>query len=371
MELFPDRLVTDLERLPGESHSWLKQVCSPEYADVRERLRSAIVRGGPIHADRAVDLLSSLDNRRFFQGFAEVSALAAARASGWELTGLSAPGPKLEMRSPSGQRWVLGVLAFLHQARPEGERSSAALLRAGLLRVQGKHRFSVLVRRWLPHDFDVDPVRRVTETWLAQVAAGRWEGRYAAYDDDRISLEFCLTGEKVRKGEPLLAQVLGPFLANRTLEAVEPRIVRELDRHNASSLRDTPVLLACVADQPWALSPGYARDFLYGRPRAMLGDNAGQTVTCFSPTGSVAVFRDPTYRNVGGLLLIDRQSDAPTRLRVRAWLNPWADQPLRPADIGFRCFGEDKALSAEVSASWAEPLQAMAWQGLHADLELG
>lgn len=371
MELFPERLVTDLERLPGASHTYLKQVCGPEAIDLRERLRAAVEHGSAAHHDRAVELLSSLDNRRFFQGFAELATLAAVRTTGWDLTRLSNPGPRLEVRSPSGAPWVLGVLAFLHQTRPGGEQLSAALLRAGLQRVQGKHRFSVLVRRWLPHDFDVDPVRRAIETWLAQVAANRWEGRYAAYDDDRISLEFCLTGEKVRKGDPLLAQVLGPFLANRTLEAVEPRIVRELDKHNVSALRDTPVLLACVADQPWALSQGYARDFLYGRPRAMLGGAPGETVTLFSPTGSIAVFRDPPYRNVGGVLLIDRRPAQPANLRVRAWLNPWAERPLKPADIGFQCFAEDKALTTSLSATWGEPVRAMTWQGVPADLELG
>ena len=58
-------------------------------------------------------------------------------------------------------------------------------------------------------------------------------------------------------------------------------------------------------------------------------------------------------------------------LRLRAWLNPWAEKPLRPADVGFHCFAEDPALSAACSSTWAEPLRAMTWQGLPADLELG
>ena len=371
MELFPPRLVSDLERLPGANHTYLKQVCGPDAVDVRDRLRAAVARGSDVHRDRAVELLSSLDNRRFFQGFAEIVTLAALQTSGWSLTRMQHPGPSLEVRSPAGRPWTLGVLAFFHQTRPGGEQSSRDLLTAGLLRVAGKHRFTVLIRRWLPHDFDVAPVRRAIEAWLSQVAQDRWEGRYAAYEDERISLEFCLTGEKVRKGEPLLALVLGPFLANRTLEAVEPRLVRELDRHNAGPLRDTPMLLACVSDQPWALSPGYARDFLYGRPRAILGSTHGETVTLFSPTGSIAVFRDPTYRNVGGVLLLDRNPAGAATANVRAWLNPWAERPLTPADIGFRCFAEDKAATTVLSSDWHEPLRAMTWQGDCSSLELG
>lgn len=173
----------------------------------------------------------------------------------------------------------------------------------------------------------------------------------------------------MRRGDPLLAQIIGPFLANRTLEAVEPRVVRELDRHNASTLRDTPVLLACVADQPWALTEGYTRDFLYGRPRAMLRD-ADESVSLFAPLGSVAVFRDPPYRNVGGLLLIDGQPADRVRLRARAWLNPWADHPLRQRDVGVRAFAEDAAASSRHTAAWAEPLRALAWQGDREHLEL-
>ncbi len=370
MELYPTRLVTDLERLPGASHTYLKQVCGPDGSVARDRLRRAVAAGAELHKDRAVELLSSLDNRRFFQGFAEVAALAAVGKSGWTLARLLAPGPRLELNGPGGRPWVLSVLAFLHQIRAGGEESSRAVLQSALATVHGKHRFTVLIRRWLPHDFDAAPVRAAIEAWLGQVAQNRWEGRYAAYDDERISLEFCLTGEKVRKGEPLLALVLGPFLANRTLEAVEPRIVRDLDRHNASPLRDTPVLLACVSDQPWELSPGYTRDFLYGRPRAMLGGPEGET-TLYSPTGSVAVFRDPTYRNVGGVLLIDRTPSAPASVGVRAWLNPWADRPLKGDDLGFRCFCEDKAASVEATATWVEPLRAMRWQGDRATMELG
>lgn len=369
MELFPDRLVTDLERLPGASHTFLKQVCAPDQAPLRAGLSRAVQRMLDPHRERAASLLTSLDNRRFFQGYAEVATITALEGAGWELTRLHTPGARLEVRSPQGKPWMLAVLAFLHQVRPMGESSNRTALAESLSRVQGKHRFSVLIRRWLPHDFDPEPVRRAVETWLGQVAQDRWDGRYAAYEDDRIGLEFCLTGERVRRGEPLLAQILGPYLANRTLEAIEPRVVRELDRHNASTLRDTPVLLACVADQPWALTEGYTRDFLYGRPRAMVA-GADEVAALYSPSGSVAVFRDPPYRNVGGMLLIDGQPGERTRVRTRAWLNPWADHPLRQRDVGVRAFAEDAATTSRYTAAWSEPLRALTWQGDRETLEL-
>ena len=75
MELFPERLVADLERLNGASHTYLKQVCGAEQGPLRESLRKAVNGVSVALRDRAIELLSSLDNRRFFQGFAEVVTL--------------------------------------------------------------------------------------------------------------------------------------------------------------------------------------------------------------------------------------------------------------------------------------------------------
>ena len=128
MELFPERLVADLERLNGASHTYLKQVCGAEQGPLRESLRKAVNGVSVAHRDRAIELLSSLDNRRFFQGFAEVVTLTGLGRAGWDLTRLHRPGPQLEMCAPGGTPWVLSVMAFLHQVRPGGELSSRELL---------------------------------------------------------------------------------------------------------------------------------------------------------------------------------------------------------------------------------------------------
>lgn len=349
MELFPERLVSDLERLPGAGHSYLKQLCAPDGSVLRTGLERVVARLGEPVQTRAGELLNSLDNRRFFQGFAEVATLAALEPAGWRATALHRPGPRIQLGRPSGPPVLLSVLAFLHQTRPGGEEETKRRLVEALDRVSSRLRFAVLVRRWLPHDFNPEPVRRAIDLWLGQVQNGQWEGRYAAYEDDHISLEFCLTGERAAARQSPVALVLGPFFAHRSLEVLEPRVVTELDRHLASPQRGMPLLLACVADQPWALNEGYLRDFLYGRARR-ISDEDGVREVEFGGSASVCVFRDPLYASVAGLLLVDRKPAAATDLGVRALLNPWATTRLTPDDLGVRCFAEDPAATAVARA---------------------
>ncbi|MFZ5482387.1 MAG: hypothetical protein ACOZNI_36835 [Myxococcota bacterium] len=369
MELFTDRLVADLDRMPGARHSFLKQICAPDACDVRARLQAQIDQLGAPMDERAVELLSSLDNRRFFQGFAEVATLGALRATGWEAAALHRPGPRIEVRRAGSPPWMLSVLAFLHQTRPGGEEDTRQRLVDALARVQSRQRFAVLIRRWLPHDFDPDPVRRAIELWLGQVQGGQWDGRYAAYDDEHISLEFCLTGERARARQSPVAMVLGPFFAHRTLEVLEPRVVQELDRHRAAAQRNQPLVLACVSDQPWALNEGYVRDFLYGRARRMQ-TGEGVTEVEFAGAPSVCVFRDPLYDAIAGVLFVDRRPAAPTRVRARAMLNPWARQPLTPADLGVRAFAEDPARTAAARAAGTPDARVLVWQDGASEIDL-
>lgn len=370
MELFPERLVSDLAGLPGGSHAFLKQICGPDAVGVRRALQGAVDRVGPVYEDRAVDLLGSLDNTRFFQGFAEVASLVPLLRARWRLVGLQSPGPRFELRAPDGRAFHLSVFAFLFQTRPGAEAAARERLVASLQRVTTQRRFVVAVRRWLPHDLDPEPVRRAVEMWLRDVAQGRWQGRYASYEDEHLELEFALTGETVRPGMSPVAFAIGPVLAHRTLEVVEPRVVRELDRYAGSRLRDTPLLVSCVADQPWALTPGYLRDFLYGRPMETVTGPAG-TEERFGDQGSVSLFRDPLYAAAAGVMFVDRRVEAPTRARSRVWLNPWSAAPLRPEAFDVPVFAEDPARSAAASTG-RRRLRVLRWASSNRDVwELG
>lgn len=359
MELFPERLVSELAGLPGGTHTYLRQICAADGAEVRARLQRVVDRLGPPMEERAAELLSSLDNRKFFQGFAEIATLWVLDRAGWRVRSLHPPGPRIELRAPDGRTVFLSVLAFLHQTRPGGEEDTRQRLLDALNRIPTQHRFAVLVRRWLPHAFDPEPVRRAVELWLRQVDRGRWTGRYAAYEDEHIALEFGLTEERVPEGGNPVALSLGPFLAHRTLEVLEPRVVQELDRYFASRHRGEPLLLAAVADQPWALTPGYVRDFLYGRPTETRVDEDGLTEV-YGAAPSPSVFRDPLYGGVAGFMLVDRRPVEASRVRARAWLNPWAHRPLPPTAFPVPTFAEVPGTRASGGRAEARVLR---WSG--------
>jgi hypothetical protein len=326
MPLWSERIIKEIQALPGADHAYLKQVCAPDGDEVRAALAANVSQFGDAFAMRARSLLHSLDNRRFFQGFAEVGAVSLLQRGGFEVRALHGAGPLIEMAHPDGRAFNLSVLAFVHQTRPGGDQLTRQRLVQALSRVNSKHRFVVLIRRWLPHDLDPEPVRRSLELWLSQVGSGAWEGRYAAYEDEHIALEFCLTGERARAGSSPLAFALGPFIAHRAMEVLEPRVVRELDRYQAGPERNLPLVVATASDQPWGINHGYLRDFLYGRP-TLSSNESGLTRYTFGGGGGPCAFRDPLYQNFAGLLLIDRDPADPLNLRARAHLNPWC--PLR------------------------------------------
>lgn len=352
MELLPSRLVQQTLRMSGSGHSYLKQLCLPEAALLREDLGRRLDSLPAVLQDRYSEMLVSLDNRKFFQAFSEVTVLGALQESGWLVRGWASP--YVQVEHPARGSFSLSVLAFLQQRRPGGEEGLHQRLVESLGRVSARNRFAVLVRRWLPPDLDPEPVRRALELWLAQVSHGQWQGRYATYEDERLALEFCLTGESVEPGQSALAFSMGPFYGHRTMEAMEPRVVAELDRYAASTRRRTPLLLACVTDQPWLMNDGYLLDFLYGRPDGIRSGD-GPLTRDYEGAPGVCLFRDPLYPFLSGLWMMDRRpSIALGELRLRVCLNPWAQSALTPEDVAFRSYAEKNREGGRRSLCWFE-----------------
>ncbi|MCB9779057.1 MAG: hypothetical protein H6742_10880 [Alphaproteobacteria bacterium] len=346
MPLFPQDLLADLRALPGARHSFLRQLAEDDGAAHRAWLQTAVdAVGGPVKL-RWTDVLGSLDNQRFFQGWSEVATTAALSASGWKVHDLAWPGPSLTARAPGGERYQVMVLSFVRQTRP-ADQQALQRLTAALDRVGSRSRIVVLVRRWLPHDFDPEPVRRAIDMWLREVDRAGWEGRYAEYRDDHISLEFALTGEQARDDQGVVALMLGPFDAHRVLETVERRLVCDLDAQRLSAWSDEPVIVSLVCDQPWRLPRGYLRELLYGKPISQQtvsaapggsGDGPVAYRATFGPEYTPSLFRDPLYSGVSGVVMLERRVDQPDPVVARSWLNPWASRPLAAAHLPGRTF---------------------------------
>ncbi len=332
MSLFSDRLVEDMRRLPGGQHSFLHQLCGPRAGRHRSALESLLdTAAGPL-AERARPLLTSLDNRRFFQGWAELATAAALARGRLRVHDVALPGAFLSAQTVAGQTVNVAVLSYIHKARPDADRASVQRLVSALNRVGSRQRLVVVVHGRLPHDFDLEEIRRAVDTWLGEVERGQWQGRYATFIDENrgIHLEFGLTGRTSLSGSRVCMS-MGPFPGPASLAAAEARILGELDRYALGPNAGMPLLLVCASDQPWAVSPGYMRDFMYGPPRSMESYRDGDSSDIelwYGDQRAPTLFHDPVYSDLCGILWLGRRSEDPAAVQLQGYLNPWSRHTL-------------------------------------------
>ncbi|MFH1468301.1 MAG: hypothetical protein ABIO70_28190 [Pseudomonadota bacterium] len=334
MGLFSDRLVEDMRRLPGGEHTFLRQVCGVHAGRQRSALEAMVEVLPPPLLVRAKANLTSLNNRKFFQGYAEVAAASFLERGRLRVHDLTEPGAYLAARSVSGQALNVGVVSFIHKGRAGADQATIKRLVAALDRVGSKQRLAVIVHARLPDDFDTEEVRRAVDTWLSEVERGMWQGRYATFIDEKrgIQLEFGLTGRTARRGSRVCF-VLGPFLGPAALAVVEPRILNEMNRYHLGAHSGEPLLLFCVGDQPWNIGRGTMREFLYGQARSTVWQQDGAEGSfelSFDDMSGASLFHDPVYSDLTGVVWIGREGDDPTRVRAEVFLNPWARVPLDP-----------------------------------------
>lgn len=346
-ELYPPTLVESVYRMSAGWHCFFKQICSPEGTSARTRIQALAAQAGSAYAARATELLTSFDNRKFFQGFSEIATLAHLQAGGMSLSTLHWPGPFFQLQRPGGPPFLLSVLAFLQPGHPAEQRQMRQRLRDALNRTTVRQRFTVAVRVPPPPTLDPEPIRRAVEVWQAQVAAGQWEGTQANYTDDQVALDFCLTPD-LAEGRPPVVEVFGPDRDSHAFELVQDRILQETNFHQSTAHRKQPLLLACVLDARWPMTDNGIRAFLYGQPRQIRVEDGRMEVTYYAED---ALFAHPAYASLSGVIFLDRPAAAGVEMRARAFLNPWAQVPLLPEQMGMRCFAEAAGPSRSLQGS--------------------
>lgn len=349
---FSPTLLAELGRLPGARHTFLRQIAQDDGAPLRAWLTAGLHMLPAEAAAHTADQLGSLDNRRFFQGVATVSAAQVLRASDWEPVAWRAAGGVVEARSPDGELVDVLALGFVRQVRPVADQEVVQRLVRALDRVGSRSRIAVVVRRWLPHDFDPEPVRRAIDLWLREVDRGGWEGRYAAYDDENVNLEFALTGERAQGRGGVVAFALPPLDGLQAVEALQRRIMLDMDQRRATAPRHRPVLVVATSSQPWPIGRGSLREHLLGKPVAMTtGGPAGQELH-YGDEQSPSLFRDPFHRDLCGLVLAAPAAGGGIPAETRAWLSPWATTPLSPGALALPVLARDREEAGNIVMRW-------------------
>jgi hypothetical protein len=354
MRLFSDPFVEKIREMPQECKSFLGELCAPPARRVRELLDHALDGLQPDLAAEIGARMSSVDNRRFFQGFAELATAQVFGDSGWSVDIGEGGSLPLLARHEDGTAVNLMVLAFIQPHHPQLDPLQLERLRTSLGRVRSDLRFSVFIRRWLPPEFDPEPVRRAVDLWLQEVESGRWEGDFATYEDVGVSMEFSLSGERAAPEQSPVVQLLGPFLTGRSVQRLEHTMVRRLDQHLLGGADDTPLVVVAVANRPWSLSRGYLREFLYGKPAWTKTGSQGDSgwEACLTADPEPCLFKDPLYSSVGGVMMLERDPLEPLKLTGRTYANPFSSAPLQKAHQPFPFLGETRREGEGVVLRW-------------------
>jgi len=346
------QLLSDAAAMPGAEHSLWKQLASPDAAPMRDQISTRLETAPAAIGQRWRDALTSFDNRRFFQALAEVQTTHHLSTTGWELTG--GDDRVLAVQHPDGRSFELLTMGFLRQARTAPDREAIHRLSRTLGRLNARSRIAVLVRRWLPHDFDPEPVRQAVDLWLTEVDRGGWQGIHAAFEDEHLSLEFTLTRRKNPVGRSIVAFTLGPFFAQETVEILETRMVLELDQLRLARPASgaPPVLLACVTNQPWGISPGYLRSLFLGTADITWTAEDGVQRFGFTQRAGPSLFQDPMYHHAAGALMLSMDPSDPRELCGEVHLHPWADDALSPGDIAGGTWAAESMADNQATVRW-------------------
>jgi len=342
MPLYSETLLNNFASAKGCADSILQQMAAGPERGILNHLGILYDNVAEPVQDRWKTSLVNMDNRRFFQGYAEAVSAAFFTRSGWSVVDVCHPKPCLVLRHPDGRELRLVTLAFLQPDPDPSARVALETLARVVNRADTDHRITILVRKWTPHEFNPEPVRRCIDIWLDAIANKEWRGRYATYEDDYISLEFTRTDTVVNDGEGAVAFLIAPENGLRTMEVIETRLVYELDTMLANAPKNTQVVVSLVTNTSWTLPPGTVRSLFYGRPiwQVANGHRSDQRFG-FELGSDPALFHEAHYSAISGTLMVDRPEErGPCG---RAYFNPWASHQLQATDIACAAFISDQA----------------------------
>jgi hypothetical protein len=278
--------------------------------------------------DRTQLLGALLDPDRLSWGRAAVLALHLVLARGGTFEGFVSD-EVLEFSDLQGNRFGVVVLPFALPQHPGGRLDDVQRMLSALDSVFVRRRYALWVRRQLPSNVDVEPVRRAVHLWLAALDRGDRTESHAVYEDDDLALDLTLVpnapGRRPDAAERVVTVMPLPSLER--LAAVDGRVVEAASRAEESS-GNLPLVCVAAADRPWRISRGYLQQLVYGTADKVETTHDGGPrgyKAEFTATGR-SMFSDPACRRVCEIVWVEG-GGTPFDYSSFTLQNPWA-QPL-------------------------------------------
>ena len=228
----------------------------------------------------------------------------------------------VEATDARGDRFGLQPLGFRLDPHAAGPPADVERLLRALDAAFGARRYVLWIRRPVPADLDVEPIRRAVQLWLSGLDRGDRAESHAVYEDDDVAIDLTVLSAK-GSGRML---TVSPLEALERLARVDASIVDAATR-SEEAVGDCPLVVALAADTRWSVSRGYVQQLLYGTPDCVL-TSAGEGTPTYEATFTAngrSLFSDPACRRVSAVWWIE--PDPADALHHRSWVleNPWAD----------------------------------------------
>ena len=338
-ELFTTELREELAALPQPHSSFLVSLLTREEPAIkvfREQIKDWWE-----HVDVGAraglsNRLTSLENEVFFQAFAELTLHEilryhdihvvehTERAGGWMT---------VETRE-TGQKFGLGVVAYLPEVQLRGSTSVYRHLIRELSRMHHHYLYSVYLKKWLPYDFDPRPIKRALQVWLDSLDDGSWHGKYAEYRDDNIHLEFSILDKLNGDRNNLVRFRISPLQAPDVLDKVKTCVDHLFEAVEADGPSGLPLVATVFSNETWSLPDVFMQDYLYGKPDYSFnwtthGGRVEHLKSYQQSSSKYGIFSDEKYKALSAIVLADKEwARDKVVFSLRVLHNPWAEQPL-------------------------------------------
>ena len=206
----------------------------------------------------------------------------------------------VRLQHSDGRTFLTAAAVFSAPKEIDCDNEAVERLVRALTAVIRENKYILHLRRAVPKGFNPEPVARATQMWLTAREKGEGIWRNALYEDDQVSVEISLTDLPAEPDSETLMFIARRGLSSSLLNSLERKLIA-LAEKNALLDFEEPFVLAVGSPNPWNITRGFLRHWLYGVPLEARTERQGTAQTfeaLHEPTG---LFATPIGSRISGL----------------------------------------------------------------------